>query len=143
MATPTGPRAQAARAFYRVRRRKLKQEETRFALLAATPHNFGAVASNASAPNNLALPGAGRFAVSFSAALPLGGAAIFDATGPLQSFFNPVSAVAGGRVEIRHWFERNQTIGVFRPVGTLPGTLSVYYLGPMNKPLLIGTATFS
>ena len=58
MATPTGPRAQAARGFFsRVRRRKKQdQKDYDIAGLVASPHDFGSAASSAAFPNALTLP---------------------------------------------------------------------------------------
>jgi len=144
MATPTGPRAQAARAFYRVRRRKLKQDEKAFinAGLAATPHDFGAQAAGAGSPNNLTLPANARFAVSHSVGLSPEDFSMSTFLGGEVGHDNAETTGANGIQEIRHYYPKNQDIHIFRRVGSLAGTLSVYFLGPNNTRTLIATATW-
>ena len=143
MATPPGPRADAARDFFRRERRRHKQNEKAFAALAAAPFDFGAAAAGAGAPNLLALPASGRFAFSLNAAIPVGGVAVSSTIGGTVGYFNDVSVAPGGFYNVKHYFEEPETIGVFRDIATPAGTLSLYYLGPRGKRLLIGTATFT
>ena len=143
MATPTGPRADAARDFFRRERRRHKQNEKAFAGLAAAPFAFGAAAAGAGAPGLLPLPAGGRFSISSTGAIGIGGVSITATIGGVVGYFNAEAAVAGGFTPIRHHYGPEQTIGIFRSPGTGPGTLSVYYLGPRGKRLLIGTATFT
>lgn len=143
MSLPAGPDAQKKLGYYRRLRRRTKQDETAFDLLAATPHDFGLQAAGVGSPNNLQLPANSRFAVSHTVGLTPEDFSLSTFGPPEIGHDNAETTGAGGIQEIRHYYTKNRFLHIFRRVGSLAGTLSVYYLGPHNARTLIATATWT
>ncbi len=143
MATPTGPRAEAARGWFaRVRRRK-KQDQKAFDLagLVATPHDFGLAASSAAFPNTLVLPANVRFQVEVltaSGAIPAGDTLFDDGVNQARN-----AEDMGSLTTIRAIFGKSRTLTITRGAAVSTGTLQVYFFGPKSQRILIGTGTLT
>jgi len=141
MATPTGARADAARGFFsRVRRRK-KQDQKDFSVLAASPHNFGSAASSAAFPTPLTLPANVRIQ-----------AEVLTATGPIPAgdtlFSDGIRQARnaedlGSLTTIRALFGEGRDLTITRGPAVSTGTLQVYFFGPKSQRILIGTGTLT
>jgi len=106
-------------------------------------HDFGTIAQDAGSLSNLTLPANARFAISHSVGLSPQDVSLSEFGPPELGHDNAETTGADGIQEIRHYYEKNEVLHIFRRVGSSAGVLSVYFLGPHNKRLLIGTATFS
>jgi len=143
MATPTGPRATAARSFYRVRRRKKKQDQKDFDIagLAATPHNFGAAAASVAFPSPLTLPANVEIQVIVttpSAGLPAGSFTFADGV--------RVAANRRDMAELQRIsaiFGESRVLTITRDATVATGALEVYFVGPMTQRILIGIGTLT
>ncbi len=145
MATPTGPRALAARAFYRVRRRKKKQDQKDFEISGhepGSPFDFGAVAAGGSSANVLTLPAAVELALEINVATTAGQLGVLDVTTGID-YVSADPGQIGGRVNIRRKFPEGHEIRVARAVGAPAGAVVVYFRGPKSQLIQIGQATFT
>lgn len=143
MATPTGDRARAARGWYARERRRNKRdlsEHTRQGVTPLAPFDFGAVAAGGSSANTYTLPSNGTFVVQSSAALAAGDIGITNGT----DFVSAEAIAAGGFVEIRHRFRRDQGIQITRDAGAPASSIDVFFLEEKGgKRTQIGEATFT
>lgn len=143
MATPTGDRATAARNWHARERRRNKRdlaENTRQGVTPLAPFDFGAVAAGGSSANTYTLPSNATLVVRSSAALTAGQIGITNGT----DFVSAEAIAAGGSVEIRHRFRRDQGIQITRAVGAPASSIDVFFLEEKGgKRTLIGTATFT
>ncbi len=145
MATPTGPRALAARAFYRVRRRKKKQDQKDFEIAGHTPgapFDFGAVAAGGSSANVLTLPAAVELALEINVVTTAGQLGVLDVTTAID-YVSADPGQIGGRVNIRRKFPEAHQIRITRAVGAPAGAVLVYFRGPKSQLIQIGQATFT
>lgn len=143
MSLPAGPAAQRKLAYYRRRKRRSKRDLSEFLRQGITPlapFDFGATAAAGSSLNTLTLPANGRFVLESSAAVVAADLGITDGT---DTFVNVDAGAAGSRLEIRHYFRKDQGIQITRALGALAGTVNVYFQEEGGKLTLIGTATFT
>ena len=143
MATPTGPRADAARGFFsRVRRRK-KQDQKDFDIegLVATPHDFGSAASSAAFPNVLTLPANIKIqaeVLAASGAIPAGDTLFDDGITQARNAEDLANLTT-----IRARFGEGRDLTITRGAAAVTGTLQVYFFGPKSQRILIGTGAFT
>ena len=143
MATPTGPRAEAARGYFsRVRRRK-KQDQSDYGIagLVAAPFNFGSAASSVAFPNTLVLPANVRILVEVlaaSGAIPAGDTLFDDGVTQARN-----SEDMANLTTIRAVFGESRTLTITRGAAVSTGTLQVYFFGPKSQRILIGTGTLT
>ena len=147
MATPTGPRALAARAFYRVRRRKKKQDQKDFDIAGlvapgGTPFDFGAVAAGGSSANVLTLPAAVEIALEINAVTVAGDLGVLDVTTGVD-YVSAIPGQSGGRVNIRRKFPEPHQVRITRAAGAPAGAVLVYFRGPKSQLVQFGQATFT
>ncbi len=143
MSLPAGPDANRKLAYYRRAKRRSKRdlsEFTRQGITPLAPFNFGAAIAGGSSANTLTLPSNGRFVLELNAAIV---AADYGITDGITPIVNVDAGAANSRIEIRHYFRRNQGIQITRAVGALAGALNVYFQELGGKLTLIGTATFT
>jgi hypothetical protein len=106
-------------------------------------HDFGSQAAGVGSPNNLILPANARFAVSHSVGLSPEEVDFEDVGPPSLGYWNAETTIADGIQEIRHYFEKDTQLHIFRAGGRPAGLLSIYFLGPHNTRTLIATATWT
>ncbi len=143
MATPTGPRADAAREWYARERRRKKQDQKDFDIagLVATPHDFGSAGSSTAFPNPLTLPANLQPAVEVlaaSGAIPPGDT-LFD-DGVVQA--RNAEDMANLTI-IRAVFGESRALTITRGAAVASGTLQVFFWGPKGRRILIGTGTLT
>lgn len=143
MATPTGPRAEAARGYFARERRRKKQDQKAFDIagFVAAPHDFGSAASSAAFPNNLTLPANVRFKVEVlaaSGAIPAGDTLFDDGVTQARNAEDMANLTT-----IRAVFGRSRTLTITRGAAVSTGTLQVYFFGPKSQRILIGTGTLT
>ncbi len=140
MATPA-----AARAFYRVRRRKKKQDQKDFEIAGytpAAPFDFGATLANADSANALELPADANLVVAINAATVAGDIGITDITTGI-TYFSAEDAGANAPIVIRKLFREPHQVRLHRGPTGPAGSVSVFFRGPKDQDILIGTGTFS
>lgn len=145
MATPTGPRADSARAFYRVRRRKKKQDQKDLEIAGFTPgspFDFGAVAAGGSSANVLTLPAAVEVALEINVVTTAGQLGVLDVTTGVD-YVSADPGQVGGRVNIRRKFPEAHGIRITRAAGAPAGAVIVYFRGPKSQLVQFGQATFT
>jgi hypothetical protein len=140
---PAGPAAQRKLAYYRRAKRRSKRDLSEFLRQGITPlapFNFGATAAAGSSANTLTLPANGRFVLELDAIVV---AADYGITDGITPIVNVDGGAASSRIEIRHYFRKDQGIQITRAVTCPAGTLNVYFQELGGKLTLIGTSTFS
>lgn len=147
MATPTGPRANAARNWFARERRRIKQDQKDFDIAGlvgpgGTPFDFGAVAAGGSSANVLTLPASAELALAINAATTAGDLGILDVTTGID-YVSAEDGISAGRINIRHLFREAHQIRITRAVGAPAGVVNVAFRGPKSQAVLIGTATFT
>lgn len=143
MSLPSGPRAQAKLAYYRRAKRRSKRDLSEFLRQGITPlapFDFGTVAAGGSSLNTLTLRANATFVLEYSVAAAIGDAGITDGT---TDYTNAEAFQAGGFVEIRRQFRRDQGIQITRAIGAPAGSVNVYFLQVGGIRTLIGQATFT
>ncbi len=143
MSLPAGPDANRKLAYYRRAKRRSKRdlsEFTRQGITPLAPFDFGNVAAGGSSANTLTLPSNGRFVLELDAAIVAADYGIDDQVTPIV---NVDAGAADSRIEIRHYFRRDQDIQITRDAGAPSGALNVYFQELGGKLTLIGTATFT
>lgn len=147
MATPTGPRANAARNWFARERRRTKQDQKDFDIAGlvapgGTPFDFGAVAAGGNSANVLTLPASLEIALQINAATTAGDLGVFDDTDSVD-FVSAENGISGGRINIRHRFKEVHAIRISRAVGAPAGAVLVFFRGPKSQLVQFGTATFT
>lgn len=150
MATPTGPRAKAARDWYARERRRKKQDQKSFdvAGLVAAPHDFGSAAASAAFPNALVLPANIQIQAQVTGAVfPIPPAPQTIAPGEMLFDDGVVQARNAEALEtrtvIRAIFGESRSLTITRGATLVTGTLEVYFWGPKGQRILIGTGTLT
>jgi hypothetical protein len=148
MATPTGPRADAARDWYARERRRKKQDQKDFDIagLVAAPHDFGSAAASAAFPNALVLPANIQIQAQVTGAVfPIPPAPQTIAAGDTLFDDGVVQAHNAEPLEtltvIRAVFGESRTLTITRGATLVTGALEVYFFGPKGRRILIGTGT--
>lgn len=145
MATPTGPRARAARGWYSRERRRRLQNQKDFEIAGytpAAPFNFGATALGGSSANAMTLPADIDIALELASATVAGDMGVEDVSGS-ATYVQAEAAAAGARVNIRKTFREARQIRIARGATAPAGTVSVYFRGPKSQLVKIGEATFT
>ena len=150
MATPTGPRAEAARGWFARVRRRQKQDQKAFdvAGLVATPHDFGSAAPSVAFPNDLTLPADIHIKARVaSAVFPIPPAPQTIAPGDTLFADGINQARNAEALEeftiIRAVFRNGRTLTITRGATLVTGSLEIYFLGPKSQRILIGTGTLT
>ena len=143
MATPTGPRADAARNWFARERRRKKQDQKDFDIagLFDTPHDFGSAIASAAFPNALVLPANARFVAQVTAAsgaIAAGDTLFSDGTAQARN-----SEDLANLTTIRALFIEARSLTITRGAAAVTGTLQVFFIGPKSQRILIGTGTFA
>lgn len=147
MATPTGPRAQAARNWFARERRRIKQDQKDYDVAGlvppgGTPFAFGNVAAGGVSANALTLPASLEIALELDAATSAGDLGVNDDTDAID-YVSAEAGISGGRVNIRKRFKEAHEIRVSRAAGAPAGAVLVFFRGPKSQLVQIGTATFT
>lgn len=147
MATPTGPRADAARGFFARERRRSKQDQKDFDIAGlvapdGTPFDFGAVAAGGSSANVLTLPASLEIALEINAASTAGDLGVLDDTEAID-YVSADDGISGGRINIRKRFKEAHAIRITRAVSGPAGAVLVFFRGPKSQLVQFGTATFT
>jgi len=140
---PTGPAADRKLAYIRRAKRRSKRdlaEFTRQGITPLAPFDFGNVAAAGSSANTLTLPSNGRFVLELDAVVIARDYGIEDQT---TSFDNVDAGAADSKLEIRHYFRKDQDIQITRSVLCPAGALNVFFQELGGKLTLIGTAVFT
>jgi len=143
MATPTGPRAQAARNWFARERRRTKQNQKDFDIAGffATPHDFGSAGASAAFPNPLVLPASIRIQAQVtgaSGAIAAGDTLFSDGTAQARNAEDLAELTT-----IRALFIESRTLTITRGAAAVTGSLQVFFKGPKSQRILIGTGTFA
>lgn len=143
MSLPTGPAADRKLAYIRRAKRRSKRnlaEFTRQGITPLAPFDFGNVAAPGASANTLTLPANGRFVLELDAAVITEDYGLTDGIAPI---INVDPGAADSKIEIRHYFRKDQDIQVVRAVTAPAGALNVYFQELGGKLTLIGTAVFT
>jgi len=150
MATPTGPRADAARGYFARERRRTKQDQSDFDIagLIATPHDFGSAAPTVAFPNSLTIPADIHIKARVSGAVfPIPPAPQTIAPGDTL-FSDGINQARNSEAleeftTIRAIFREGRTLTITRGATLVTGSLEIYFLGPKSQRILIGTGTLT
>jgi len=138
-----GPAADRKLAYLRRAKRRSKRdlaEFTRQGITPLAPFAFGDTVAAGSSAASLTLPSNGRFVLELDAAVIAGDYGIDDGIAPIV---NVDAGAANSRIEIRHFFRRDQVIQITRAVTCPAGALNVYFQELGGKLTRIGTAVFT
>ncbi len=141
MATPTGARADDARGWFARERRRKKQDQSDFASLVASPHDFGSAAATVAFPNDLTLPANVRILVEVlaaSGAIPPGDTLFSDGISQARNAEDMANLTT-----IRALFGEGRDLQITRGPAVVTGTLQVYFFGPKSQRLLVATGTLT
>ncbi len=143
MGLPTGPDANRKLAYIRRAKRRSKRDLSEFIRQGITPlapFAFGNTAAAGSSANTLTLPANGRFVLELDAVVIAADYGIEDQT---TTFVNVDPGAADSKIEIRHYFRKDQDIQITRSVVCPAGALNVFFQELGGKLTLIGTAVFT
>lgn len=126
----------------RLRRDRLARElDKAFAVLIATPHDFGTIAADATSVADMTMPAGARLALALDAATDPQDITINVTGGGHPGFTTP--ALLADEVHRGDWAEENRVVSVTREAGCPAGAFTLYQVDAQGIHRTIGTATFS
>ena len=142
MATPTGVRADQARAWYARERRRTKQNQKAFDIVGLVNKLgidlvFGIVPPGGSSPYDITLPADATFTLKINAATNAGDIGIQDVISGIV-YWSAENIPANGSVNIRHLFRKSHQIRLVKSGGAPVGDIKIYFRGPKTELIEVG-----